>query len=162
MNSIRSYVNDVFAGLPQTAETKKMKEDMLAKMEEKYQSLCDKGLSEDEAASVTIYELGNADELHIKLNHTAGMEKVKETTKNTPDPQYTYEVGKEKRIAALAWGFWPCIIAIYLLWSVIGGDWQRTWIIWPVAAIVFCVVSGVIARIYIKKDSKKQSKPNKK
>lgn len=37
--------------------------------------------------------------------------------------------------------FWPLIVALYLLYSFFTKDWGRSWIIWPVAAMVFTVVN---------------------
>ena len=40
--------------------------------------------------------------------------------------------------------FWPPVIAIYLLWSFLGGKWGDTWIIWPIAAVIYFVITSCI------------------
>lgn len=40
--------------------------------------------------------------------------------------------------------YWPLIVAIYLGWSFWTGDWGFTWIVWPVAGMVFVAIAGLI------------------
>jgi len=40
--------------------------------------------------------------------------------------------------------YWGLVTAGYLAWSFISGDWTRTWIIWPVAAVAFGAVCGIV------------------
>lgn len=42
--------------------------------------------------------------------------------------------------------YWPIVVAIYLVWSFLSGDWEMTWIIWPVAGLVFAVISTVLKK----------------
>jgi len=44
-----------------------------------------------------------------------------------------------QRIAAV---YWPLVIAAYLAYSFITNDWQRSWIIWPVAGVLFGGISA--------------------
>lgn len=44
-----------------------------------------------------------------------------------------------QRIAAI---YWPLITAAYLAYSFITNDWQRSWIIWPVAGVLFGGISA--------------------
>ncbi len=46
----------------------------------------------------------------------------------------------EEEIGAI---YWPVVTAAYLAWSFITNDWARTWIIWPVAAVLFAAVVAV-------------------
>lgn len=43
--------------------------------------------------------------------------------------------------------YWPLITAIYVGWSLWTMDWGRTWIIWPVAAIVFGAIYGLVTML---------------
>ncbi len=43
----------------------------------------------------------------------------------------------------LATAYWCCAVAIYLLWSFLSGDWHITWVVWPVAGILFGAVCAV-------------------
>lgn len=45
--------------------------------------------------------------------------------------------------------YWIAAAAIYLAWSFASGEWDETWIIWPVAGVVFAgisVVCGIIQK----------------
>ena len=33
--------------------------------------------------------------------------------------------------------YWTIVTAIYLAWSFVTGRWGSTWIIWPVAGVLF-------------------------
>lgn len=63
MNTIREYVESMFISVPKTKETKQLKTDILANMEDKYQELRDGGASENEAIGSVITEFGNIDEV---------------------------------------------------------------------------------------------------
>ncbi|MCR4902491.1 MAG: helix-turn-helix domain-containing protein [Butyrivibrio sp.] len=40
--------------------------------------------------------------------------------------------------------YWPLVLAVYLGWSFWTMNWEMTWIIWPVSAILFGVVNGIV------------------
>lgn len=63
METIKSYIENLFASLPITPEIKKMKEELLQNMEDKYRGEKDNGRSENEAIGIVISEFGNIDEL---------------------------------------------------------------------------------------------------
>ena len=42
--------------------------------------------------------------------------------------------------------YWPTIRCFYLIWSFLTFAWYRTWIIWPVAAIVHAILSAVLRK----------------
>jgi hypothetical protein len=73
MDTISSYLNHMFASLPRTPQMLKLKQEMLATMEEKYNELKQEGKSENEAVGIVISEFGNIEELTaelgISLNH---------------------------------------------------------------------------------------------
>ena len=39
--------------------------------------------------------------------------------------------------------YWGLVTAGYLAWSFVTGDWDRTWIVWPVAAVAYGAVFGI-------------------
>ena len=39
--------------------------------------------------------------------------------------------------------YWCLAVAIYLTWSFLTNDWGRTWIVWPIAGVLFGAVSAV-------------------
>lgn len=57
-----------------------------------------------------------------------------------------YNKLENKRNDNLATVYWCVVVAVYLGWSFITMDWHRTWIIWPVAAVLYAALLG-IARI---------------
>lgn len=67
METIKSYLNNMFAGLPKNAQMDDLKNNMLANMEDKYNELKRQGKSENEAIGIVISEFGNIDELINEL-----------------------------------------------------------------------------------------------
>lgn len=68
--------------------------------------------------------------------------------------EYSKEGRRKARIAEVVSGiYWPLIVAIYLATSFITNEWGKTWIIWPVAAVVFVVVEAVAEAIFGKAKS---------
>lgn len=67
METIKNYLDNMFASLPKTNEMLKLKGDILSNMEEKYNELKRKGKSENEAIGIVISEFGNIDELTLEL-----------------------------------------------------------------------------------------------
>lgn len=49
-----------------------------------------------------------------------------------------------KRAEKLAAFYWPLLTAIYLGWSLWSMNWDITWIIWPVGAIFFAALVGLM------------------
>ncbi len=58
-----------------------------------------------------------------------------------------------KKMEAVAGVYWIITTAIYLTWSFIAGMWSISWMVWPVAAVLFAAVMA-IADIFLKKDEK--------
>ena len=63
MDTIRNYLNAMFAGLPDTPEVRRAYEELAAMMEDKYTELMEEGLTENEAVGTVISEFGNLEEL---------------------------------------------------------------------------------------------------
>ena len=63
METIRNYLNTMFAGLPDTPEVRRAYEELAAMMEDKYTELKEEGRSENEAVGIVISEFGNLEEL---------------------------------------------------------------------------------------------------
>lgn len=55
-------------------------------------------------------------------------------------PQKKVENELVGKIAAI---YWPLMVVIYLSWSFISMAWEKTWIIWPVAGVMFAVIAGI-------------------
>ena len=54
-------------------------------------------------------------------------------------------------INAISSIYWLLTTAIYLTWSFKTGEWGSTWIVWPVAGVLFGVIE-TIAKIMLKKE----------
>ena len=59
--------------------------------------------------------------------------------------EYTRE-GKEssKHTGFITPAYWCLVVAVYLAWSFLANDWRNTWIVWPVAAVGFVAVQGIV------------------
>lgn len=54
-----------------------------------------------------------------------------------------YSPAEKKRSeheTALSAAYWTLATAVYLAWSFMTGDWKNTWIVWPVAGVLFAAV----------------------
>jgi hypothetical protein len=67
METIITYLDNMFARLPETKEVLRAKEELLATMEEKYNAYKREGKTENEAIGIVISEFGNIDELIREL-----------------------------------------------------------------------------------------------
>lgn len=68
MNMIREYIESLFLGIVTTEQTIKLKEDLLASAEDRYEDLKAQGKSENEAIGGVISEFGSIDELLEEMN----------------------------------------------------------------------------------------------
>lgn len=67
MDTIRQYIESIFAKMANTPETSKAKAHLLEMAEDKYQNLKDEGVSDNAAVAQVISEFGNLDELKEEL-----------------------------------------------------------------------------------------------
>jgi len=51
---------------------------------------------------------------------------------------------RTKRAEKLAAFYWPLLTAIFLGWSLWTMDWSVTWIVWPVGAVLFAALVGLM------------------
>lgn len=62
---------------------------------------------------------------------------------------YSIESKNSERITGMiASLYWPLITIAYLGYSFITGDWGMSWIIWPIAGILFGAIAGFISIFY--------------
>lgn len=72
----------------------------------------------------------------------SGYEKLLEEDEYTPEKKMA-----NKKNDNLSTIYWCTVVAIYLAWSFLSGKWHITWVIWPVAGVLFgavCAIANVI------------------
>lgn len=84
METIKSYLEAMFANMPNTPEVKKAKDELFSMMEDKYNELIADGVSENTAVGTVISEFGNLDELAESLGLEKEVEEVHEREQEIP------------------------------------------------------------------------------
>ena len=62
---------------------------------------------------------------------------LQETDEDSP------EHSSSPGIRAIAAIYWPVVVAAYLAWSFLSGDWHLSWVLWPVAGVLYAGLSGL-------------------
>lgn len=114
METINSYLNNVFASLPQNGQMLKLKQEMLATMEEKYYELKQEGKSENEAVGIVISEFGNIDELMAELGIKAVPEEAYLPVV-TDEEAISYLTVKKRSGLLTGIGVFMCLTGVALL-----------------------------------------------
>lgn len=72
------------------------------------------------------------------------------------EADYAYSE-KEKNAAeeAVARIYWSLAVAIYLGWSFLSGRWGITWLVWPIAGVLYAALEGVLRLILLRKEEPK-------
>ncbi|MCL2403628.1 MAG: permease prefix domain 1-containing protein [Coriobacteriia bacterium] len=70
METLKIYLDSVFAAAPDSEDVRRVKAELLANMEEKYHELKTNGVSENEAIGAVISDFGNVDELFAEMGIT--------------------------------------------------------------------------------------------
>ena len=152
MDTIRSYLDNMFAGLPRTERVKRLRNELLSNMEERYLDLKSQGKTENEAIGIVISEFGNIDELFAELNIQKGDAPLPEAT---PEQVESYFACVRQSARSIAWGVFLCIMgpAMLILFNQLFGAGfmgvsnQSA----PMLALIplfLCVVPGVGMLIY--------------
>ena len=93
METIKNYLETMFANIPDNEETRKAKQELFSMMEDKYNELKDSGMAENEIVGTIITEFGNIDELKESL----GLSKEPEPIPTFTEPVRTTAVVEEPR-----------------------------------------------------------------
>lgn len=91
METIRTYLENMFIHVKSTPEVERAKAELLSMMEDKYQELKNEGKSENEAIGIVISEFGNLDELAGEL----GIEETVADSNETEGIHVTLEDAKQ-------------------------------------------------------------------
>jgi hypothetical protein len=84
METIRNYLETMFANMPNTPEVKKAKAELLSMMEDKFNEMIADGVNENQAVGTVIAEFGNLDELAADLGLTKEVEATHEREESKP------------------------------------------------------------------------------
>lgn len=57
---------------------------------------------------------------------------------------YVPEKKNDKVMQNISSSYWLIATAIYLAWSFVTRDWHITWIVWPIAGVLYGVVVGIV------------------
>lgn len=67
--------------------------------------------------------------------------------------KYAPQACGRRRIArAVGTAYWLAAVAVYLGWSFHANDWRNTWVVWPVAGVVFALVRCLCSLLVSGKD----------
>ena len=114
METIRNYLESMFANLPGTPEVRKAKDELWQMMEDKYTELKNEGKTENEAIGIVISEFGNLDELARDL----GIDNIVNNQNNNRPKPFTndmvddYIASHRKKSLFIALGVFLCIISV--------------------------------------------------
>ena len=123
METIKNYLENMFANLPNSAEVKKAKKELLQMMEDKYNELLEEGKSENEAVGTVISEFGNLDDLADDLGLEEEVRLEKAALEESPRHLLSFEEAKDylhdqaKAALGVALGVALCILSVS--WPVI-------------------------------------------
>jgi len=132
METIKNYLDNMFANLSKTSEMLKLKNDIYSNMEEKYNEHKNDGKSENEATGIVISEFGNIDELIDEFGNGYKKEQTIQTFTQV-------EAQNNKFIRVVAAIVWPLAGCIFLITGFIFKLWYINWIIYPIAGIIFVI-----------------------
>lgn len=57
------------------------------------------------------------------------------------NPKYIKENEKVEKFAGF---YWPIVVAIFLGWSLFTSDWDISWVVWPIAALLYIGISSLL------------------
>ncbi|MBP5597379.1 MAG: hypothetical protein J6Y02_18530 [Pseudobutyrivibrio sp.] len=118
METIKSYLEAMFANMPNTPEVKKAKDELFSMMEDKYNELIADGVNENTAVGTVISEFGNLDELAESLGLEKEVEEVHEREQEIPrrfvsmEEVYDFIASRKKSGLFVGLGVMLCIVSV--------------------------------------------------
>lgn len=85
-------------------------------------------------------KVSNMHEMLLNINSTStiGGSYSQKAKQNNGEVKYNNKVVK-----VIMDVYWSTITCIYLIWSFLTFNWEHTWIIWPIAAVVQTMIKGI-------------------
>lgn len=121
MDSLVTYVNNTFSGVPQTEEIKNLKSEILNRMQSGFNDLKNDGKSDEEAVGIIISEFSNISDL------------INEKLKDHNTAAFNNEHDRVRFIKALMSSYWIIVVIFYLLVSFMFRIWDISWLIFLIA-----------------------------
>ena len=166
METIRNYLENMFANLPNSPEVLRAKDELWQMMEDKYNELISEGKSENEAVGTVISEFGNLDEIAADLGLEKEVRQEKAVQEESPRRPVCLDEVKDylqdEAKAALGIGIGVAFCIMCASWPVLTSAVNiipDTWGIIPMMAMIiiavalFIVCGSIRSRWdYLKKD----------
>ena len=152
METIKNYLETMFANMPNTEAVRKAKSELLAMMDDKYSELIAEGVSENEAVGTVISEFGNLDELAAELGLEAEVEEEKEYIKQSNRKPVSLDEVKDyldkERICALRGALAIACFIISPVGCIVFEDVLHLNEQYGIAFLFLCIALGVGLLIY--------------
>ena len=152
METIKNYLEAMFAGMPDTPEVRKAKAELLQMMEDKYSELREQGQSENTAVGTVISEFGNLDELAEDLGLKKEVEEFHETESANPrrqisrDEAAAFIENRIKKSLFRALGVMLCIISVAC--PILTAQSEKRILLAGPALVFVCIALGVGFLVY--------------
>ena len=124
METLITYIENTFSGVPKTPEIQELKSKALTRMENHYNSLISEGKTENEAIGIIISEFNNISEQ---------IRKTMNTNNNNNVPIAANYFPNNRLIKAVMNSYWFIVVAIYLSLSFLFNIWSFSWLIFIIA-----------------------------
>lgn len=156
METIKNYLDNMFAALSKTQELLDLKSEILSNMEEKYLELKREGKSENEAIGIVISEFGNIDELvsEMGLNNQSNQNQSGQLREVSLEEAQAFLKAKKKSNSFIAMGvslIFLGVIGMLLLFNlgpVLSTDTSDLYNLLPVAFLLIMIAFAVGIFIY--------------
>ena len=148
MDTIKNYLETMFANMPNTPEVIRAKAELLGMMEDKYNELISEGKSENEAVGTVISEFGNLDELADTLGlnyHTQAPVHNKRILSSDEVKGYIHAYSGRSLLIAL--GVMLCIFSP--VFPTIADMFNMTFVENIMTALMFVVIAVAVAMFII-------------
>ncbi len=122
METLRNYLESMFASLPNTEEVQKAKSELFQMMEDKYNSLIEEGKKENEAVGIVISEFGNLDEIAetLGIKNVMGNRSADDRRHVSREEAAQYVLDSNRHAFLIGLGVFICITSV--VFPIIGEE----------------------------------------
>ena len=143
MDILTTYVNNTFSAIPETEEIKKLKSEILNRIEKRYNILKSEWKSENEKTGIIVSEFSNISEL---INEKLNIHSSAENTDIISDDDSINYYKNNRLLKAIVSAYWPSVVLLYLFVSFTFGNWYVSWLIFILAVVLknfFCTYFNI-------------------